>query len=62
MVLDESQRIKKRQLIEDNRERRKIETIRAKLKEGDLNESITENDEANLMQTITNAYCTTFEV
>lgn len=60
-MLNENQRVAKRQLIEDNRERRKIETIRARIKATDSTERVTE-DERQLINSITDAYCNTFDV
>ena len=58
VVLNERQRLAKRKLIEDNRERRRSEQVRTKLKHEECShehDSITDDDR-NLIDDIVSAY------
>jgi hypothetical protein len=63
VVLTDDQRNAKRQLIEDNRERRKCSDIRLQLKkvDGELSDSMLNADEMDMLNTIAQAYCQQLE-
>lgn len=61
MVLNDTQRLAKRQLIEDNRDRRKVEAIRAQLKAEQTVDHMT-TEETELVRSITAVYYATVEV
>lgn len=61
MVLNDNQRLAKRQLIEDNRDRRKVEAIRAQLKAEQTIDHMTQS-ETELVRSITAVYYSTVDV
>ena len=56
MVLNERQRKAKRKLIEDNRERRKEEQIRSKLKEAGYDQDALTDQDRGLICEVVTAY------